>query len=87
MEKSNENENKSMQNEGCETIMNETKFEDDIMEETKENPNLQIKGNTISKNDEEETKQILELLHSQRKEWRLHNITTLCFFLMLMIMK
>jgi hypothetical protein len=43
MKKSNENENKSMQNEECETIMNETKFEDDVMEKTKENPNLQIK--------------------------------------------
>jgi hypothetical protein len=35
MEKSSENGNKSMQNEGCETIMNETKFEIDVMEETK----------------------------------------------------
>jgi hypothetical protein len=50
------------------------------MEETKENLNLQIKGNIVSKNDEEETKQILELLHSQRKKWRLHNNIALCYF-------
>jgi hypothetical protein len=31
---------KSSENEKCETIMNEAKFEDDVMEETKENPNL-----------------------------------------------
>jgi hypothetical protein len=31
MKKSSENENKWMQNEECETIMNETRFEDDLM--------------------------------------------------------
>ncbi len=57
--------------------MNETKFEDDVMEETIENLNSQIKRSIFSKN-EEESKQILELLHSQRKKWRLHNNIALC---------
>ncbi len=39
-----------MQNEGCEIFMNETKFEDDVMEEKKLILNLQTKGNTNSKN-------------------------------------
>jgi hypothetical protein len=41
-----------MQNERCEIFMNETKFEDDVMEEKNLNPSLQIKGSTIPKNDE-----------------------------------
>jgi hypothetical protein len=41
-----------MQNEGCEIFMNETKFEDDVMEEKKFNPSLQTKGSTIPKTDE-----------------------------------
>jgi hypothetical protein len=80
MEKSSENENKSMQNEGCETIMNETKFANDVIEDNIENPNLQIKGSVVSKNDEEEIFKNFELLHSQRKKWRLHNNITLFLF-------
>jgi hypothetical protein len=41
-----------MQNERCEIFMNETKFEDYVLEENKFNPSLQIKGSTIPKNDE-----------------------------------
>jgi hypothetical protein len=37
--------------------MNETQFEDDVMEETQENKSLQIERNTMSKNDEKKTKQ------------------------------
>lgn len=80
MEKSSENENKSMQNEGCETIMNETKFANDVIEDNIENPNLQIKRSIVSKNDEEEFFLNFELLHSQRKKWRLHNNITLFLF-------
>ncbi len=41
-----------MQNEGCEIFINETKFEDDVMEEKKFNSSLQTKGSTIPKTDE-----------------------------------
>jgi hypothetical protein len=37
--------------------MNDTQFEDDVMEETQENTSLQTKRNTMSKNDESKTKQ------------------------------
>jgi hypothetical protein len=42
MEMSNENKNRVMQIEACEIFMNEVEFENDIMEESKENSSLQI---------------------------------------------
>jgi hypothetical protein len=37
--------------------MNETQFEDDVMEETQENTSLQTERNIMSKNDEKQFKQ------------------------------
>jgi hypothetical protein len=48
--------------------MNETKFEDEIMEELEQNPSSQIESNTILSSDEKITKLILETLHVQRKK-------------------
>ncbi len=45
-----------MRNGSCEIFMNETKFEDDVIEEIEKTPTLHIKTSAIMK--------ILELLHS-----------------------
>jgi hypothetical protein len=47
---------KIMRNGSCEIFMNETKFEDDVIEEIEKTPTLHIKTSAIMK--------ILELLHS-----------------------
>jgi hypothetical protein len=39
-----------------------------VLEETQENPSLQINENKVLENDKEKIKQNLELLHSQRKK-------------------
>jgi hypothetical protein len=49
-------------------FLSEVECEDEIMGKLKKNPSLQIKECTILKNDQEKVKQILELLHSQRKK-------------------
>jgi len=38
------------------------------LEDTQENPSLQTKKNKVLENDKEKIKEILELLHSQRKK-------------------
>jgi hypothetical protein len=58
MEGLKENDKKLMKNLKCEIFMNETQFEDDVMEETQENTSLQIERRTMSINDEKRTKQI-----------------------------
>jgi hypothetical protein len=63
MEGSNDNENKIRQNERHEIFMNETKFEDDVMEEIEKNPTLHVKTITILRIDEKKEK-LLKLLHS-----------------------
>jgi len=52
MEGSNNNENKIMQNEIYEIFMNETKFEDGVMEEIEKNPTLHIKTSAILRTNE-----------------------------------
>jgi len=61
MEGSNDNENKIMQNERHEIFMNETKFEDDVMEEIEKNPTLHIKTITILRIDEKKN-EIFEII-------------------------
>jgi hypothetical protein len=53
--------------------LNETKYEDEVIEETFKNP-IQTK-----ENDEENIKQILELLHSQKKKRNPCNKNALCW--------
>jgi hypothetical protein len=53
-----DNDNKLIKILKCEIFMNETQFEDDVMEETQENSSLQIERNTMSKNDEKKTKRL-----------------------------
>jgi len=55
MESFRDNDKKSMKNLKCEIFMNETQFEDDVMEETQENTSLQIERSTMSINDEKKT--------------------------------
>jgi hypothetical protein len=43
--------------------MNEVEFENDIMEESKENSSLQIEWSILPENEEERTKLILETLY------------------------
>jgi hypothetical protein len=52
MESFSGNENKLIQNEGCEMFMNEAKYKDKVMEEIQENLSLQIKENKVLTNDE-----------------------------------
>jgi hypothetical protein len=61
MEGSNDNENKITQNERHEIFMNETKFEDDVMEEIEKNPTLHIKTITILRIDEKKN-EIFEII-------------------------
>jgi hypothetical protein len=68
MESFSGNENKLIQNEGCEMFMNEAKYKDKVLEEIQENPSLQIKDNKVLENDEKNMKQNLKLLHSQREK-------------------
>ncbi len=79
MESFSGNENKLIQNEGCEMFMNEAKYKDKVMEEIQENLSLQIKENKVLTNDEKNMKQNLKLLHSQREKWRPHNRNALCW--------
>ncbi len=48
--------------------MNETEFENEIMEELEENSRSKIESNTILNIDEKITKLILEILHAPRKK-------------------
>jgi hypothetical protein len=48
-----------------------------IMEETQENSSLQIKESKALENDEEKNEKNLELLHSQRKQLRWHDMNVL----------
>ncbi len=56
MESFSGNENKLIQNEGCEMFMNEAKYKDKVMEEIQENLSLQIKENKVLTNDEKKWK-------------------------------
>ncbi len=60
-------------------VLNEVECEDEVFEDTQENPSLQTKKNKVLENDKKRIKQNLELLHSQRKKQRLHNRNALCW--------
>jgi hypothetical protein len=49
-------------------FLSEVECEDEIMEKLKKHPSLQIKECKVLKNNQKKIKQILELLHSQRKK-------------------
>ncbi len=76
-----------MQNEEAILFISETKIEKK-MDRIQQNPSLQIESNKISGVNEEnlqitkeKTKQILEQLHLQRKNWQSHNKNALCWSL------
>ncbi len=77
-----------MQNEGYEIFMNETKFEDDVMEEKKLNPNSQTKGSRIPKTDEKKLKCFLEPISLSKSNGNhIIGIFKLVFFLLRIIQK
>ncbi len=67
MEGFNGNENTLMWSEGWEVFINETKFENDVVEETQENSSLQIEGNTIPQNDEKKSSKLKNMAFSKEK--------------------
>jgi hypothetical protein len=79
MEESNEYNNQTMQNEKDIICKNDEIEVDQVMEE-RENPNLQIEINIVSREcDEEKSKHILQELQIQRKKWRPHNRNAICW--------
>jgi len=79
MERSNDFNNYTMQIEEYIICIND-EIKVNQVREKRENPSLQSEVKRVSQEfDEKKTKQILQQLHTQRKNWRFHNRIALCW--------